>query len=112
MSPKNYPSEPLELNESNFDETIRNYSLVIVDFWAPWCAPCIAMEPVIKSLAKKYVGRIVFGKLHVDENRMIASKYGIMSIPTLLVFKEGKLIDRIIGAMPESLLESRIKSYL
>jgi thioredoxin 1 len=107
-----YPSEPVVLANPSFNETIENYSMVVVDCWAPWCGPCNFVAPVIKELAKDYVGKIVFGKLNVDNNRDIALKYQIMSIPTLLVFKNGKLVDRIIGAMPRSLLEPKITRYL
>ena len=112
MKKKNYPKKPIELTDSSFDGIVKKYPLIVVDCWAPWCAPCIIVAPIIESLAKKYVGKIVFGKLNVDGNKEVAIKYGVMSIPTLLVFKKGKLVDRIIGAMPEPLLESRIKPYL
>ena len=112
MKKKNYPKKPIELTDSSFDEIVKKYPLIVVDCWAPWCAPCIIVAPIIENLAKKYVGKIVFGKLNVDGNKRVAIKYGVMSIPTLLVFKKGKLVDRIIGAMPEPLLESRIKPYL
>jgi len=112
MKKKNYPKKQIELTDSSFDGIVKKYPLIVVDCWAPWCAPCIIVAPIIESLAKKYVGKIVFGKLNVDGNKEVAIKYGVMSIPTLLVFKKGKLVDRIIGAMPEPLLESRIKPYL
>jgi len=112
MKKKNYPKKPIELTDSSFDEIVKKHPLIVVDCWAPWCAPCIIVAPIIENLAKKYVGKIVFGKLNVDGNKRVAIKYGVMSIPTLLVFKKGKLVDRIIGAMPEPLLESRIKPYL
>ncbi len=107
-----YPDKPIELTDSNFDEVVKKYNLIVVDNWAPWCPPCRILGPVIDSLAKKLSGKIVFGKLNVDENKEVASKYEIMSIPTLLVFKNGKLIDRFIGAMPEPLLEKKLKSLV
>ncbi|MCK4243864.1 thioredoxin, partial [Candidatus Bathyarchaeota archaeon] len=82
------------------------------DCWAPWCGPCNIVTPIIEELASDYAGKILFGKLNVDENRTTAIKYEIMSIPTLLVFKTGKLVDRIIGAMPKALLEPKITQYL
>lgn len=109
---KDYPDKPIEITDSNFDENVKNYPLIVVDNWAPWCPPCSMLAPIIESLAKKYVGKIVFGKLNVDENKEVAQKYEIMSIPTLLVFKKGKLVDRIVGAMPESLLEQKLKPFL
>jgi len=109
---ESFPDKPIEVTDSNFDNTVKKYPLIVIDFWAPWCPPCKILGPIVESLAKKYTGKVVFGKLHVDENKNTAVKYEVMSIPTLLVFKKGKLIDRIIGAMPEPILESRIKPYL
>ena len=109
---KGYPNKPIELTDATFDGTIKKYPLIMVDCWTAWCLPCRMLEPIVKSLAGKYAGKIVFGKINVDENKKIAMKYSIMSIPTLLVFKNRKNIDRIIGAMPETVLESRIKQYL
>ena len=106
------PSEPIVLTDNSFNEAVENHSLVVVDCWAPWCGPCNIVAPVIEELARDYKGKIVFGKLNVDDNRDTALKYQIMSIPTLLVFKNGKLADRIVGAMPRSLLEPKITRYL
>jgi thioredoxin 1 len=104
--------KPVEITDATFKETIQNNSLVVVDCWAPWCGPCHMVAPIIEELARDYSGKILFGKLNVDENPEVSTQYGIMSIPTLLVFKNGKLVDRIIGAMPRRLLESRIARYL
>ena len=79
---------------------------------APWCAPCHMVAPIIEGMARDYAGRILFGKLNVDENRGVAMHHQIMSIPTLLVFKNGKLVDRIIGAMPRKMLEPKITCHL
>ncbi len=108
----NYPDKPIELTDSNFDENVKKYKLIVVDNWALWCPPCRMLGPVIDSLAKKLSGKIVFGKLNVDENKEITLKYEIMSVPTLLIFKNGKLVDRLMGAMPEPILESKLKQYL
>ena len=108
----NEPDKPIDVTDETFKETIQNNSLVVVDCWATWCAPCHMVAPVIKELAKDYAGKILFGKLNVDENRTIATQYQIMSIPTLLVFKNGKLVDRIIGAMPRHMLEPKITIHL
>jgi len=105
-------SEPVEVTESNFAEFIRSHPLVVVDCWAPWCGPCRFVSPIIEELAKSYAGKILFGKLNVDENQGVALQYGIMSIPTLLVFKNGKLVDRIVGAMPRRMLEPKLTRYL
>ena len=109
---KSAPKKPVEVTDASFKETIQNNSLVVVDCWAPWCAPCQIVAPVIEELAQDYAGRILFGKLNVDENRGVAMQYQIMGIPTLLVFKDGKLVDRIVGAMPRQMLERKITRYL
>jgi len=105
-------SRPVEVTDATFAETVRNNPLVVVDCWAPWCAPCRMVAPVIEELARDYAGKILFGKLNVDENPSVAMQYQIMSIPTLLVFKNGRLVDRIVGAMPRQMLEPKITRYL
>ena len=105
-------NKPIEVTDGIFKETIQNHSLVVVDCWAPWCAPCHIVAPIIEELARDYAGKILFGKLNVDENREVAAQYQIMGIPTLLVFKDGKLADRIVGAMPRQVLERKITGYL
>ena len=104
--------KPLKLTDSTFTEFVQNNPFVVVDCWAPWCGPCLMVAPIIEELAKEYAGKIVFGKLNVDENPITASRYQIMSIPTLLVFRNGKLVDTIIGAMPKEMLEARITRFL
>ena len=105
-------NKPIEVTDGIFKEAIQNHSLVVVDCWAPWCAPCHIVAPIIEELARDYAGKILFGKLNVDENRAVATQYQIMGIPTLLVFKNGKLADRIVGAMPRQVLERKITGYL
>lgn len=105
-------SEPVELSDLNFKQFISSHSFVVVDFWAEWCAPCRAIAPVVKELAKQYAGKVVFGKLNVDENPHTASEYGIMSIPTLLFFKNGRPVDMVVGAVPKRYLELRIQQYV
>lgn len=104
--------KPIEVTDETFTKVIREQPLVVVDCWAAWCAPCRMIAPVIEELAQAYAGKILFGKLNVDENQGIATEYQIMTIPTLLVFKNGKLVDRIIGAMPRQSLEPKITNYL
>jgi len=103
---------PIEVTDLNFDEIINKGGLVVIDCWAAWCAPCRMIGPIIEELAKDYAGKILFGKLNVDKNRKVPLEYQIMSIPTILVFKDGSLVDRIIGAMPRRLLEPRITKHL
>ena len=105
-------NKPVKVTDTTFKETIRNHSIVVVDCWAPWCAPCRMVAPIIDELAVDYAGKILFGKLNIDENRAVAIEYQIMSIPTLLVFKNGKLVDRIIGAQPRQMLEPKLSRHL
>ncbi|MBS7653311.1 thioredoxin [Candidatus Bathyarchaeota archaeon] len=106
------PGSPIEVDDKNFDEVIRSNPIVVVDCWASWCGPCRIVAPIVEELAKEYNGRILFGKLNVDDNRWISLKYNVMSIPTFLVFKNGKIIDRIIGALSRNMLEQEIKKHL
>lgn len=105
-------NKPIEVTDTTFTNMIQSHPIVVVDCWAPWCGPCFMIAPIIEELAGDYAGKIVFGKLNVDENRRVAMQHQIMSIPTLLVFKDGKLVDRIIGAMPRQMLEQRIERHL
>ena len=104
--------KPIEVTDNTFAKTISNQDLVVVDCWAAWCGPCRMIAPIVEELAHDYVGKILFGKLNVDDNPNTAQQYGIMSIPTLLVFKSGNLVDRIVGAMPRTMLEQRITRSL
>jgi thioredoxin 1 len=102
----------IELTSDNFDPAVRNHRLLVVDCWAEWCAPCRIVAPVVEQLARDYQGKITFGKLNVDKNRSLALRYGIMSIPTLLVFKDGELVDQVVGAMPRGALESQLVRHI
>jgi len=106
------PNTPVQISDNNFDENVKKYPVMVVDCWAPWCGPCRMVGPVVEELAKEMQGKVVFGKLNVDENRATSTKYGIMSIPTLLVFKNGNLVDNIIGAMPKPMLKAKITPHL
>lgn len=104
--------KPVEVTDQTFESLVKENPFVVVDCWAAWCGPCRMVAPVVEALAKDYAGRIVFGKLNVDENAGTPAQYGIMSIPTLLVFKKGELVDRIVGAMPRANLEKMITRHL
>ncbi|HDN96126.1 MAG: thioredoxin [Thermoplasmata archaeon] len=106
------PSKPLKATDENFDEIISKYDVVVVDFWAPWCGPCRLIAPVIEKLAKEMKGKVVFAKLNVDENPKMAMRYRVMSIPTLILFKEGKMADRLVGALPEDMLRDWVERYI
>jgi len=103
--------KPIVVSDRNFDQTVKNYPLVVVDCWAAWCAPCRAIAPIVEELAREYSGKVVFGKLNVDENPETAEKFGIRAIPTLLVMKNGTEADRIVGLLPKSQLEAKIGSF-
>lgn len=103
---------PIEVTDANFHEIIRSGRLVVIDFWAPWCAPCRMMAPIVDELAREYAGKILFGKLNVDENPRTPVEYQIMGVPTFLIFKDGVLVDRIVGAMPKKILEQRLLKHL
>ena len=103
---------PLTLDDSSFIPTVRKYPLVVVDCWAPWCAPCRMVAPIIDELAREYAGKVVFGKLNVDENPRIASEFAIMAIPTMFIFKNGEPVDVIQGALPKPYLEAKLKEWI
>ena len=109
---ENSPDVPLKVTDADIETNIKKYPLMVVDCWAPWCGPCRMIGPIIEELAKEMKGKIVFGKLNVDENRETSMKYGIMSIPALLVFKNGNLVDSIIGAMPKEMLLGKISPHM
>jgi thioredoxin 1 len=98
----------LELTGQTFDEAVKNNSSLVVDCWAPWCGPCRMMSPVIDELAEGYKGKVTFAKVNTDENQDIATRYQVMAIPTLLFFKDGKLADRKVGALPKKSLEAEL----
>ena len=107
----NMPDEPLKITDSDFDEAVKKYDTIVIDCWAPWCGPCRIVGPVIDELANEMQGKVVFGKLNVDENPAISGKHQIMSIPTMLVFKNGNLVDRLIGALPKEELQKKLDLY-
>ena len=104
--------KPLEVTDVNFDETLERHSLVVIDCWAPWCGPCQMVGPIIEALAEEYAGRALFGKLNVDDNPKTAMKYSIMSIPTILIFKNGTLANQQVGAMPKEMLSQAVAKHL
>ncbi|AIY90101.1 thioredoxin [Geoglobus acetivorans] len=102
---QNAVDHPIKVDASNFDEILKKYANVVVDFWAEWCMPCRMISPIVEQLAKEYAGRVVFAKLNTDENPMIASRYGITGIPTLIFFKDGRPVDKVVGALPKAELK-------
>ncbi len=102
-------AEPVTITDSNFEQVVLRSNLpVLVDFWAVWCGPCKMIAPHVAALAQEFAGKAVVGKLNVDENPRVAGQFGIMSIPTLLIFKGGKVVDQIVGAQPANVLRQRL----
>jgi thioredoxin 1 len=97
-----------EISDQDFEELVNSGQPVFVDFWAPWCGPCRIIGPLVEELAPSYDGKVVITKMNVDENQGVPQKFGVTSIPTLMIFKNGKLIDRVIGAMPKPALQQFI----
>ena len=103
----------ITLTDSNFDEIVlKSDKPVLVDFWAIWCGPCRMVGPIVKELAKDYEGKAIVGKVDVDSNPNISTAYGIRNIPTLLVFKNGQIVDKQVGAVPKSVLAKKLDSQL
>lgn len=103
----------IELNENIFEEEVKKSNIpVVVDFWAPWCGPCKMLAPVMEELGKKYDGKVKVVKVNVDENQGLAREYGVASIPTLIIFKEGNSIETSVGFKPQAVIEQMIEKYL
>jgi thioredoxin 1 len=107
-----YPDKPVVVTDATLDSAASQYPVFILDCWAEWCGPCRMIAPVLEEMARDLKGKAVFGKLNVDENMKTANKYRISAIPTLLIFKNGKLVDRQVGALPKSVLAGRIQKHL
>ncbi len=103
----------IELTDSNFEELVlKSTQPVLVDFWAEWCGPCRMVGPIVEELATEYEGKAVIGKVNVDLNSNVSAQFGIRNIPTLLIFKNGEIVDKQVGAVPKSVLKSKIDAQL
>lgn len=102
----------IEITDNNFEEIIGSDKPVLVDFWAEWCGPCKMIGPIVEELAGEYDGKAVIGKVDVDNNPQVSAKFGIRSIPTLLVFKGGEIVDKQIGAVPKNVLSEKLNAQL
>ncbi|MAJ52351.1 MAG: thioredoxin [Flammeovirgaceae bacterium] len=105
-------SKPVEITDSNFEEIINSDKPVLVDFWAEWCGPCKMIGPVVEELANEFENKAIIGKVDVDTNPEVSAKFGIRSIPTLLIFKGGEIVDKQVGAVPKSVLSEKIEAQL
>lgn len=106
-------SKPIEITDANFQEEVLQSDVpVLIDFWAIWCGPCRVIAPVVEEIASEYAGKLKVGKLDVDNNPNTAVQYGIRSIPTLLIFKDGQVSDQLIGALPKAHIVERVQRVL
>ncbi len=112
LNGKSHHSTPITLTDFNFNESVRKHPLLIVDFWASWCGPCRTISPVIDQLSSELAGKVVFGKVNVDDNMNTSNALGIQSIPTIVIFKNGQAVERITGAMTKSQLISKISPHI
>lgn len=104
--------KPVEVTDQTFDQILRDNLLVLVDFWAEWCAPCRMIAPILEELAQSYAGQLLVAKLDVDENPKTAMRYRVMSIPTVILFKNGEPVEALVGARPKRDFEARIQKHL
>ena len=104
-------TQPFHITDSNFEDTIRKNNVVFVDFWANWCGPCRALAPTIEELAKEFNGKILVGKLDVDENPVTAERFQVFSIPTMILFKNGKETERLVGLCPKNRIANTLSKH-
>jgi thioredoxin 1 len=105
-------AERAQVTDATFDDVISKNSPALIDFWAAWCGPCRVLAPTIEELAEEYAGKVFVGELNVDENPETAERFQVYSIPTVLIMKDGKEVDRIVGCVPKDHIESALKKYL
>lgn len=101
--------KPVHVTDGDFDDIVQKHPLVMIDFWADWCGPCRALAPIIEELAKEYAGKVFVGKLNVDDNVQTAERFQVFSIPTVVIMKEGREVDRIVGCVPKEHFQTALK---
>ncbi|HSR33817.1 MAG TPA: thioredoxin [Anaerolineae bacterium] len=112
-TPLSSNAEPVHVTDDTFEEMVLNAQVpAMVDFWAPWCGPCRMVAPIVEDLAKEYDGRALIAKINTDENVMVAGQLGIMGIPTMILFKNGQEVDRVVGFAPRNALEEKLQAVL
>lgn len=105
-------SQPAHIADAQFEEIIKNNKIVFIDFWATWCGPCRALAPTIEEIAKEYNGKVFVGKIDVDENPVNAERFGVYSIPTMIIFKNGKEVERLVGLCPKKNIDAMLAKHL
>lgn len=105
-------AKTIEITDNNFDEIIKSDKPILVDFWAEWCGPCKMIGPIVEEIAGEYDGKAVIGKVDVDSNPEVSARFGIRSIPTLLYFKDGEIVDKQVGAVPKAILAQKLDAQL
>ena len=103
---------PVPISDNTFDSFVKENKVVLVDAWAPWCGPCRMLGPTVDQIAKENAGKVAVGKLNVDDNRAISTRFRIMSIPTMLVFKDGKLVETMVGALPKDSIMATLNRHM
>jgi thioredoxin 1 len=104
-------TQPFHVTDANFEQTIKNNKLALIDFWAGWCGPCRALAPTIEEIAKEYSGKALVGKLDVDENPVTAERFQVFSIPTMIIFKNGHEAERLVGLCPKSRISDTLQKH-
>ncbi len=112
MTGSSKSAKTVHLTDSDYYSKMKSEGLMLTDFWAVWCGPCRMVAPIIDELANEYEGKVTFAKVNVDENPMISQQLGIMSIPTMILSRNGQVLDVLVGAMPKAMLKQKIESYL